>query len=210
MKRREFSTRTSRFGQARLVLIKKGERILTHCNTGGLATVGVGTALGAIIAAKDVHVWVDETRPLLQGARLTMTWELKRAGVAHTLICDNMAGYLIRKGQVDRVMVGADRIARNGDFANKVGTYSLAVLCKHHGIPFHVVAPYTTVDPQCESGAGIPVEERAASEISRAGANVWNPAFDVTPAALVTSWVLDEGVSPNRRTYVGGNWRLGL
>jgi methylthioribose-1-phosphate isomerase len=197
-----------RMGEHGASLIKSGERILTHCNTGGLATVGVGTALGAIITAqrqgKNVSVWVDETRPLNQGSRLT-TWELNKNSIPHTLICDNMAGYLMQKGQVDRVMVGADRIARNGDFANKVGTYSVAVLCKHHGIPFHVVAPQTTVDPECKSGADIPVEERKATEIGAILGNtkVWNPAFDVTPAELVTSWVLDRGVFTNKEDICG-------
>jgi methylthioribose-1-phosphate isomerase len=189
-------------------LIKDGERILTHCNTGSLATVGVGTALGAIIWAhrekKNVSVWVDETRPLNQGSRLT-TWELNKNNIPHTLICDNMAAYLMQKGQVDRVMVGSDRIARNGDFANKIGTYSVAVACKYHGIPFHVVAPQTTVDPECASGADIPVEERAHGEIGAIyhHTKVWNPAFDVTPAELVTSWVLDRGVFTRKEDICG-------
>ncbi len=182
-------------------LIQAGERVLTHCNTGGLATAGVGTALGCVLWAhgigRSVHVLVDETRPLLQGARLT-TWELARAGVPHTLICDGMAAFKMQSGEVSRVLVGADRIARNGDFANKVGTYGLAVLCKYHGIPFHVVAPQTTVDPTCVSGREIPIEERAASEVRSTWAPesvpVWNPAFDVTPFELVTSWVMDRGV----------------
>ena len=190
-------------------LIEDGDSILTHCNTGGLATVGVGTALGAIIRAyeqgKKVHVYVDETRPLLQGGRLT-TWELSKNKIPYTLICDNMAAFLMQKGKVDRVMVGADRIAVNGDFANKVGTYGVAVLCKFHGVPFYVVAPQTTVDVKCKHGEQIPVEERSAHEIrgvrgafgavewSVDSASVWNPAFDVTPEALVTAWVLDRGI----------------
>jgi methylthioribose-1-phosphate isomerase len=190
-------------------LIEDGDHVLTHCNTGGLATVGLGTALGAIIQAhrdgKRVHVYVDETRPLLQGGRLTV-WELSKAGVPYTLICDSMAGALMGLGQVDRVMVGADRIARNGDFANKVGTYSVAVLAKFHSVPFFVVAPQTTVDPECADGSGIPVEERSGHEVrgvrgafggvewSLPEAKVWNPAFDVTPEALVTAWILDRGV----------------
>ncbi len=189
-------------------LVKSGENILTHCNTGGLATVGVGTALGVVIRAheqgKKPHVFVDETRPLLQGGRLT-TWELSKNKISYTLICDNMAAYLMQNGKVDRVMVGADRIAANGDFANKVGTYNLAVLCKFHGVPFYVVAPQTTVDLQCKHGADIPVEERAAHEVrgvrgafgqvewSVADAAVWNPAFDVTPESLVSLWILDRG-----------------
>lgn len=190
-------------------LLEDGDNILTHCNTGGLATAGVGTALGCVIRAfesgKKLHVFVDETRPLLQGGRLT-TWELEKNKIPHTLICDNMAAALMSKGEVDRVLVGADRIATNGDFANKVGTYSLAVLCKFHGIPFYVVAPQTTVDRNCPHGGQIPVEERAAPEVrgvrgafgavewAPAHSKVWNPAFDVTPESLVTAWVLDTGV----------------
>jgi len=202
----ELCARMSRNGAD---LIADGDNVLTHCNTGGLATAGLGTALGAIIQAvrdgKKVHVYVDETRPLLQGGRLT-TWELSKNKIPYTLICDNMAGFLMQKGKVDRVMVGADRIARNGDFANKVGTYSLAVLCKFHSVPFFVVAPQTTVDPNCPHGDQIPVEERSAAEVrgvrgsfgqvewAASGADVWNPAFDVTPESLVSAWVLDRGV----------------
>lgn len=190
-------------------LIKDGDRILTHCNTGGLATVGIGTALGVAIQAhregKKIHVWVDETRPLLQGGRLT-TWECAKSGIPYSLICDNMAAFLMQKGQVDSVMVGSDRIAANGDFANKIGTYGLAVLCRHHEVPFYVVAPQSTVDPACRSGTDIPVEERAPFEVrgvkgsfgavewAVSTSKVWNPAFDVTPADLVTAWVLDRGV----------------
>jgi len=190
-------------------LIHEGDSILTHCNTGGLATVGVGTALGAVIQAwqqrKKIHVYVDETRPLLQGGRLT-TWELERSGIPYTLICDNMAAFLMQKEKVSKVMVGSDRIAMNGDFANKVGTYSLAVNAKFHGVPFYVVAPQTTVDEKCKHGGEIPVEERSSHEVrgvrgafgevewSAPGATVWNPAFDVTPESLVTAWVLDRGV----------------
>ena len=190
-------------------LLNDGETVLTHCNTGGLATVGVGTALGVVIRAasqgKKLHVYVDETRPLLQGGRLT-TWELQKNKIPYTLICDNMAAFLMQKGKVDRVLVGSDRIARNGDFANKIGTYGLAVSCKFHNVPFYVVAPQSTVDPSCAYGADIPVEERSAHEVrgvrggfgsvewSPADAQVWNPAFDVTPESLVTAWVLDRGV----------------
>lgn len=190
-------------------LIEDGDRLLTHCNTGGLATVGIGTALGVAIQAwrdgKKIHVYVDETRPLLQGGRLN-TWECAKNGVPYTLICDNMAAFLMQKGKVDRVLVGSDRIARNGDFANKIGTYSLAVNCKFHGVPFYVVAPQTTVDLNCAHGGDIPVEERRPEEVrgargafgsvewSMKDAPVWNPAFDVTPADLVTAWVLDKGV----------------
>ena len=180
-------------------LISDGDEILTHCNTGGLATVGIGTALGAIRRAheqgKRLHVYVDETRPLLQGARLT-TWELLKLGIPHTLICDSMAGFLMAQGKVSKVFVGADRIARNGDFANKIGTYSAAVLAHHHKIPFYTVAPHTTVDIKCASGDDIPIEERDPHEV-RAGKSpndcrVWNPAFDVTPRALITGIVLDD------------------
>ena len=182
-------------------LISDGDGILTHCNTGGLATAGIGTALGVIRKAwekgKRVHVYVDETRPLLQGARLT-TWELTKLGIPFTLICDNMAAGLMAQGRIQKAFVGADRIARNGDFANKIGTYSVAISAKHHGIPFYPVAPYTTVDLDCPSGSAIPIEERAASEVRGQWApescNVYNPAFDVTPAALVSAWVLDRGV----------------
>jgi len=190
-------------------LLNANEKILTHCNTGGLATVGVGTALGVVIEAarqgKKPQVYVDETRPLLQGGRLT-TWELACNKIPYTLICDNMAAYLMQMGKVDRVLVGSDRIALNGDFANKIGTYGLAVNCKFHNVPFYVVAPRTTVDEKCANGAGIPVEERSAFEVrgvrgafgtvewAPSAADVWNPAFDVTPEALVTAWILDDGV----------------
>lgn len=190
-------------------LVQDGEGILTHCNTGALATAGVGTALGVIRRAwesgKRVHVWVDETRPLLQGARLT-AWELGRLGIPHTLITDSMAALVLRDGGARRVLVGADRIARNGDFANKVGTYGLAVLARAHDAAFHVVAPWSTVDLDCPDGAAIPIELRAAAEVrgvagsfgavrwAPSGTPVYNPAFDVTPARLVTSMVLDTGV----------------
>ncbi|MES1924119.1 S-methyl-5-thioribose-1-phosphate isomerase [Salinisphaera sp. T31B1] len=190
-------------------LIGAGERILTHCNTGGLATAGVGTALGVIRRAheqdKQISVWVDETRPLLQGGRLT-AWELGELGIDYRLITDSMAASFMAAGEVDRVLVGADRIAANGDFANKIGTYGLAVWAHHHGIPFGVVAPHTTVDAGCATGAHIPIEQRNAAEVrgvtgaagelcwAPADARVANPAFDVTPAALIDHWILDTGV----------------
>ncbi len=181
-------------------LIQEGEALLTHCNTGGLATAGIGTALGVIRRAweqgKVREVFVDETRPLLQGARLT-AWELKKLGIPCTLITDSMAAILMRDGRVARALVGADRVAANGDFANKVGTYGLAVQAAHHGVPFHPVAPYSTVDLACPTGADIPIEQRDADEVRRDWSPevpAFNPAFDVTPASLVTSLVTDRGV----------------
>ena len=190
-------------------LIDHGDSILTHCNTGSLATAGVGTAIGVITTAhkqgKNISVWVDETRPLLQGARLT-AWEMEKAGIPYHLICDSMSAGLMAAGKVDRILIGADRIAINGDFANKVGTYTLAVVARHHDVPFYVVAPRTTIDKHCADGASIPIEQRNADEVrgvagsfgsciwSPAEAPVYNPAFDVTPAELVTGWILDSGV----------------
>jgi len=177
-------------------LIAPGTHALTHCNTGGLATGGYGTALGALRAAfaRDLleHVFVDETRPLLQGSRLT-AWELERAGIPHTVIADSAAGALMGRGEVDHVLTGADRIAVNGDTANKIGTYTLAVLASHHGIPFTVVAPTSTLDPDAPTGADIPIEQRAAAEVTRRFA-ARNPAFDVTPAELIGAIVTEVGV----------------
>jgi methylthioribose-1-phosphate isomerase len=178
---------------------------LTHCNAGALATGAYGTALGVIRAAheqgKRIHVWVDETRPLLQGARLT-AWELKEVGVPCTLITDSMAGYVMAQGRVDAVIVGADRVAANGDGANKIGTYSLAVLASAHHIPFYFVAPTSTIDLATASGTHIPIEERAPAEVTTCGdahvapegIAVANPAFDITPARLVTAIVTEQGV----------------
>ncbi|MBY4886344.1 S-methyl-5-thioribose-1-phosphate isomerase [Pantoea sp. DY-15] len=190
-------------------LVKPGSQLLTHCNTGGLATAGVGTALGVIAYAHQQglvkNVWVDETRPLLQGGRLT-AWELGELNIPYQLITDSMAASLMARGVVDAIWVGADRIAANGDVANKIGTYSLAVLAHYHGIPFYVAAPHTTLDRQCPHGDAIPIEQRAASEVTGVAgsfgsvqwapesAAVYNPAFDVTPAALISGWVLDTGV----------------
>jgi methylthioribose-1-phosphate isomerase len=190
---------------AGLDLIPKDAQILTHCNTGPIATAGGGTALGVIIAAqragKHPHVFVDETRPLLQGARLTY-FELAQAGVDATLQVDGAAALAMARKNIDLVIVGADRIARNGDTANKIGTYGLAILAAHHGIPFYVAAPRSTFDFSIESGASIHIEERAASEVTAfggttvapAGAQVFNPAFDVTPGHLVTAFVTEYGV----------------
>ena len=204
----EDTTLCERIGKAGSDLIEPGEQILTICNTGSLATAGIGTALGVIKTAyaqgKKIHVYACETRPLLQGGRLT-AWELEQSGIPYTLICDSMAALLMRQGTINRVLVGADRIAANGDFANKIGTYSLAVLAHHHQIPFHVVAPYTTIDPACPNGEAIKIEQRAFDEVRGAAgsfgkviwspqnAPVYNPAFDTTPAELVTSYILDTG-----------------
>jgi methylthioribose-1-phosphate isomerase len=180
-------------------------RILTHCNTGALATAGIGTALSVVYVAQErgvpLHVWVDETRPLFQGSRLT-AWELARAGIAHTVIPDGAAASLMQHGRVDLVLVGADRIARNGDTANKIGTYPLAIAARAHGIPFYVVAPSSTFDPATPTGADIEIEQRSSSEVARPfgmriapeGSPVWNPAFDVTPAALIDGWVSEAGL----------------
>ncbi len=186
-------------------LMVDGANILTHCNTGALATGGHGTALGVVRSAyakyKNLHVWVDETRPLLQGARLT-AWELARDGIPHTVICDSTAATLMAQGKVDAVIVGADRIAANGDTANKIGTYSLAVLAHHHGIPFYVAAPSSTIDMNTPSGEKITIEERSEQEIRMAGSRmvvpqeskVYNPAFDVTPSRYITAIITDKGV----------------
>ncbi|WP_192458960.1 S-methyl-5-thioribose-1-phosphate isomerase [Musicola keenii] len=199
-------------------LVKPGSRLLTHCNTGGLATAGVGTAIGVILRAHQQgrveSVWVDETRPLLQGGRLT-AWELGELGIPYRLICDSMAASLMAQGLVDAVWVGADRIAANGDVANKIGTYNLAVLAHYHGIPFYVAAPHTTHDPHCPNGQAIPIEQRAANEVTGVAgsfgqcqwaptdAAVYNPAFDVTPAALISGWVLDNGVVTPQQVHDG-------
>ena len=186
-------------------LIKPGARVLTHCNTGSLACVGWGTALGVIrsawIAGTALSVWVDETRPLLQGARLT-AWELFTLGIPATLVADVMAGSLMASGDVDLAIVGADRIAANGDVANKIGTYQVAVLCRHHDIPFYVAAPRSTFDPATPTGAAIPVEERNPDEVTSfagrrsapPGMAALNRAFDVTPAELVTAYITEHGV----------------
>jgi methylthioribose-1-phosphate isomerase len=178
-------------------LLGEKEAVLTHCNTGALATTGSGTALGVIEAAWRrggvAQVWVGETRPLNQGSRLT-AWELDQVGIPFKVVTDSSAGLLMSRGMVDRVIVGADRIAANGDVANKIGTYTLAVLAQHHGIPFIVAAPTSTIDTDTPTGADIPIEERDAAEVSPHGHPAANYAFDVTPAALVTAIVTEEGI----------------
>ena len=192
--------RNRRLGAFGAVLVPEGGRVLTHCNAGALACAGYGTALGVIRSAwesgRKLSVWVGETRPVLQGARLT-AWELGQLGIPATLVADVMAGSLMAGGEVDCVIVGADRIAANGDVANKVGTYSLAVLAAHHGVPFYVAAPMSTVDLACPSGSSIVIERRPGAEVMAdppAGVAVDNRAFDVTPAGLVTAIVTDVGV----------------
>jgi methylthioribose-1-phosphate isomerase len=197
-------------GQHGAALLASNARILTHCNTGGLATGGLGTALAVVFTAaaagKRPHVFVDETRPLLQGARLTM-WELARAGIGATLIVDGAAAWAMKCHSIDAVLVGADRVAANGDAANKIGTYGLAIAAARHNVPFYVVAPSSTFDAALPTGDGIPIEERPAAEVlaeAEGGAtgtgaalsavSVWNPAFDVTPAELITGWVTEAGV----------------
>ena len=192
--------------ELRRVLGKRGQAtLMTHCNAGALATGGSGTALAVMYAAQraglELQVFADETRPLLQGARLT-AWELSRAGIAVTVICDNMAACVMRRHKPDAVIVGADRIAANGDTANKIGTYGLAVLARHHGIPFYVAAPSSTFDLVLRDGSQIPIEERARKEIAQPdvrqtvpdAAAVFNPAFDVTPAELITAHITEKGV----------------
>jgi methylthioribose-1-phosphate isomerase len=188
---------TRRIAEHGAALFGPGEQVLTHCNTGALATTGFGTALGVIEAAwrhgAVAQVWVGETRPLNQGSRLT-AWELERAGIPFKVVTDSSAGLLMSRGLVDRIVVGADRIAANGDVANKIGTYALAVLARHHEIPFVVVAPTSTIDPATPTGADIPIEERDPSEVSPHGHPAANYAFDITPAELVTALVTEEGI----------------
>lgn len=194
-----------RLGEYGAALVPDGARILTHCNAGALATAGHGTALGVIRSARDagkqVSVLVDETRPLLQGARLT-AWELVQDGIPATLITDNMSGIMMQRGKIDLVIVGADRVAANGDAANKIGTYMVAVLANRHKLPFYVACPQSTIDRSIATGAEIVIEERAANEVTGYGAEHWaadgvgvaNPAFDVTPAELITGIITEDGV----------------
>jgi methylthioribose-1-phosphate isomerase len=191
--------RCRRIGGHGAELLRAGAQVLTHCNAGALATGGYGTALGVIRAAHrrdpSLHVWVDETRPLLQGARLT-AWELREDGISATLIADSAAGWLMAEGKVDAVVTGADRIARNGDTANKIGTYALSTLARAHNLPFYVAAPTSTVDTAIATGADIPIEHRRPAELGPTvpeGVGVYNPAFDVTPAANISAIITEHG-----------------
>ena len=197
-------------GEHGAALIRDGDTILTHCNTGALATGGIGTALGVIYVCRDrgkkIKVYADETRPLLQGARLT-AWELKEEGIDVTLNCDNTAGVLMAQGLIDHVIVGADRIAANGDTANKIGTYSLALLAVGHNVPFYVAAPSSTFDGTIQTGDDIPIEERDSAEVTSVlghpvapeGVKAYAPAFDVTPRELITWYITDTGLRPGGR-----------
>ena len=194
-----------RIGQYGEKFITEGAAILTHCNAGALATAGQGTALSPMFEAhrkgRRFNVYADETRPLLQGARLT-AWELKQAGIEVAVICDNMAGWLMKQGKINAVITGADRIAANGDAANKIGTYGLSILAREHGVPFYIAAPSSTFDLSIESGSEIPIEQRAAEEVTAfagiqtapAGVDVWNPAFDVTEAGDIAAIITERGV----------------
>jgi len=202
-----------RIGEHGASLLKDGDTVLTHCNAGALATGGIGTALGIIYTAqaqgKRIKVFADETRPILQGARLTV-WELQQQGVDVTLICDNTAAFLMKKKKIDCVIVGADRIAHNGDVANKIGTYNLAVLAKAHNLPFYVAAPSSSFDPSISNGEKINIEERSEDEvtcgfgkrITPMGIKVYSPAFDVTPAELITAYITEEGIKEGVRFKV--------
>jgi len=194
-----------RIGEHGASLLGDGDTVLTHCNAGALATGGIGTALGIIYTAqaqgKRIKVFADETRPVLQGARLTV-WELQQEGVDVTLICDNTAAFLMKTKKIDCVIVGGDRVAQNGDVANKIGTYNVAVLAKAHNIPFYVAAPTSSFDPAIEDGNKIKIEERSSDEVTNwfgkriapLGTSVWCPAFDVTPAELITAYITEEGI----------------
>jgi methylthioribose-1-phosphate isomerase len=202
---REDIAANKQLGKFGASLLQSTRRLMTHCNAGALATAGYGTALGVIRALKEsgkqVEVWVNETRPFLQGARLT-AWELKKEKIPATLITDNMAGYLMQEGKVDAVVVGCDRVAANGDVANKIGTYGIAVLAKRHDIPFYVAGPTSSIDIDCPSGKDIPIEQRDPTEVSHIfgralapkGVRVFNPAFDVTSQDLVSALITEKGV----------------
>jgi methylthioribose-1-phosphate isomerase len=211
----ETNKRIGMFGRT---LLKDGDSVLTHCNAGALATAGYGTAIGVIRAAfeegKTIQVFVDETRPFLQGARLTV-WELDRLGIPTTLITDSMAGWLMKKGEIQLAVTGADRIVRNGDAANKIGTYSLAILARHHGLPFYIAAPLNTFDFRLPRGEDIPIEDRPPQEVREAGGclitlphiRVRNPAFDVVPAKFITAFISERGIArpPYRKSLAA--WR---
>jgi methylthioribose-1-phosphate isomerase len=194
-----------KMGEIGAGLLADGARVLTHCNAGALATVAWGTALGvfrsAVVSGKKIHVFADESRPRLQGMKLT-AWEMARESIPVTLLCDGMAAWAMKQGMIDCVMTGSDRIARNGDAANKIGTYSVAIAARRHEIPFYIVAPWSTVDMSLPTGSEIPIEERDAAEVTRIdgtrvapdGVEVWNPAFDVTPAELITAIVTERGI----------------
>lgn len=202
-----------RIGENGASLLKDGDTVITHCNAGALATGGMGTALAVIYAAqeegKNIKVFADETRPVLQGARLTV-WELQQQGVDVTLICDNAAAFLMKKKKIDCVLIGADRVAKNGDAANKIGSYGLAVLAKAHHIPFYIAIPSSSFDPEMENGEKIKIEERPPDEvtdwfgkrIAPVGTKVWSPAFDVTPAELISAYITDEGIKKGERLKV--------
>jgi len=201
-------------------LLPQKATVLTHCNAGALATAGYGTALGviraAVAAGKNIAVVADETRPFLQGARLT-AWELQRDNIPVTLICDNMAGYMLQQGRIDAIIVGADRVAANGDAANKIGTYSLAVLAKAHNVPFYIAAPISTIDYSIPDGSKIPIEERDPAEVTHCGGSriaplgvqVYNPSFDVTPAPLITAIITECGVAHGDYVRSLGAFRKG-
>ena len=219
--RKEDIAANQAMGRLGAALLGDHARVLTHCNAGALATAGHGTALGvvrsAVLAGKRIEVFADETRPFLQGARLT-AWELLQEGIPVTVIADGAAGLLMRSGEIDAVIVGADRVAANGDVANKIGTYMIAVLAERHRIPFYVACPIATIDPSIADGAGIPIEERDGSEVAGFGSMQWtpanvrlrNPAFDITPAALVTALITERGLaSPPDRESIARLLRQG-
>ncbi|MBN1233691.1 MAG: S-methyl-5-thioribose-1-phosphate isomerase [Candidatus Coatesbacteria bacterium] len=199
-------------GKNASVLFRSGDRILTHCNAGSLATVKYGTALAGVYYAfnegKSIEVYADETRPLLQGARLT-SWELNKSGIPVTVLCDNMSASLISRGKINKIIVGADRIAANGDTANKIGTFGLAIIARYHNIPFYVAAPLSTFDFELTDGSKIPIEQRSSEELSYfnkkriipEGVRIYNPAFDVTPSNLISAWISEKGIAEKAEKF---------